>query len=141
MNHTMKTSSLRQLGWAVGMVALLCGPSVDTSTAQGTWSETGSMTRRRYGHTASLLSDGQVLVVGGSGPGAELYDPMTGRWRATGRLFASRRAHQTLPLTSGGAMAIGGTDSPATTEWYDPTTDVWTRGPDLVKWTPKPGQE
>ena len=43
--------------------------------ATGTWKATASLNTARFGHTATLLSDGQVLVVGG-GP-AELYDPET----------------------------------------------------------------
>ena len=34
--------------------------------ATGTWSATGSMSEKREDHTATLLSDGRVLVVGGS---------------------------------------------------------------------------
>jgi hypothetical protein len=58
-----------------------------------TWTATGSMTEARYGHTATLLRDGRVLVALGSHqtgctPGtpcsgsidplasAELYDPL-----------------------------------------------------------------
>jgi hypothetical protein len=47
----------------------------------GTFSRTGSMTTGRDGHTATLLSDGRVLLAGGFGGhdielvSAELYDP------------------------------------------------------------------
>ncbi|RKH72439.1 kelch-like protein [Corallococcus interemptor] len=41
----------------------------------GTWSPTGSLAQPRYGHTATLLLNGTVLVVGGSAPTAELYLP------------------------------------------------------------------
>jgi hypothetical protein len=43
------------------------------------------MTFPRVGHTATLLADGRVVVVGGvdaPGPAApvEIYDPRTGTW-------------------------------------------------------------
>lgn len=49
----------------------------------GTWSVTGNMSVVRASHTASVLSDGRVLVTGGNSTGvsvgsAELYHPSTG---------------------------------------------------------------
>ena len=49
--------------------------------ASGSWTETGDLATARDIHTATLLSDGKVLVAGGGGNGgsvlasAELYDP------------------------------------------------------------------
>ena len=41
----------------------------------GRFSPTGSMTTARAGQTATLLSDGRVLIAGGSDSSAELYQP------------------------------------------------------------------
>jgi hypothetical protein len=47
----------------------------------GGFTATGSMTEIRFGHTATVLTDGRVLVLGGPGPvnsgsaSAELYQP------------------------------------------------------------------
>ena len=56
----------------------------------GKWRETGKMNFARYGHTAVLLPNGEVLVSGGYGPAGvghppvlstqELYNPATGTW-------------------------------------------------------------
>lgn len=45
--------------------------------AAGTFSPTGDMTTGRINHTATLLLDGSVLIVGGDGSGtsAEIFDP------------------------------------------------------------------
>lgn len=55
----------------------------------GTWTSTGSMADQRNLLTATLLTDGQVLVAGGFGAhaplaSAELYDPKTGTFSPTG---------------------------------------------------------
>ena len=67
--------------------AELFDPATDTFTP------TGSMSTPRTRHTATLLADGRVLVVGGwNGAGwvklasAEIYDPATGRWSTVGSM-------------------------------------------------------
>src|SRR4029079_1540480 len=67
--------------------------------ATGTFSRTGSMSSIRNDHTATLLQDGRVLVIGGGGEGyasqrtADLYDPATGRFTRTGSVNKGRRAN------------------------------------------------
>jgi hypothetical protein len=102
--------------------------------ATGTWSATGDMTERRYGHTATQLHLGKVLV-SGSYTGAdflasaELYDPETGTWSATGSMLTGRSHHTATLLESGKVLVAGGTGpgygALATAEVYDPLTGIW----------------
>lgn len=104
----------------------------DPST--GRWVTQGNMTYARNSHTASVLTNGKVLVAGGSGSdgtsdSAELYDPSTGNWTLTGKLTTGRALHTAIVLTDGKVLITGGTDYTSalqSTELYDPSTGVWT---------------
>ncbi len=100
--------------------------------ATGTFSPTGSMSSIRDEHTATLLADGRVLVVGGGGEGytsvssADLYDPSTGTFSKTGSMKSGRYLHTATLLEDGRVLVTGGRspqDSVYTAaEMYDPAT-------------------
>lgn len=120
----------------------------DVAPGSGAWSPTGSLVTPRAGHTATLLADGRVLVVGGSTqpilplhPGnnavyldsAEIYDPATGQWRETAPLGMARRGHTATRLLDGRVLVAGGDmawDSSSNplgfAEIFDPVTESWT---------------
>src|SRR5437899_167067 len=85
---------------AGGNQLAIAGPASSQSLfpadAPFTFDNTGSLSTARYGHTATLLPNGKVLVAGGGGSSgynitsAELYDPATGSWSATGSLNTAR---------------------------------------------------
>jgi hypothetical protein len=101
----------------------------------GTWAPTASLNVPRFRHTATLLSNGKVLVAGGSGDigvlrSAELYDPMANPlvWMETGSMGTGREAHTATLLSNGkvlvasGNTGTGGALDP-TAELYDPTAN------------------
>ena len=77
------------------------------------WPLTGSLNAARDAHTATLLSDGRVLVAGGfdGAPlaGSELYDPASGTWALTGSLNIARSHHTATLLNDGRVLVVGGT--------------------------------
>lgn len=114
--------------------------------ATGTYTPTGSMHISRCNHTASLLPDGRVLILGGEttddlGTGndqvgvSELYDPATGRFTTWTSLIQPRSSHQAVPLYNGKILVLGGlkASSVATdrTELFDPETGASMEGPSL----------
>jgi hypothetical protein len=99
----------------------------------GAWQATGSMTISRYGYTATLLPDGEVLVAGGEAAGAalasaELYNPSTGTWQLTGSMAFPRQWPSAALLPDGDVLVAGGesgTAAMASAELYDPSTGIW----------------
>jgi len=80
--------------------------------ATGKWSPTGSLNTGRYNHTATLLSNGQVLIVGGGAhlASTELYNPSRGKFSNAANLNTGRTDHSTVLLTNGDALTMGGYD-------------------------------
>jgi WD40 repeat protein len=64
----------------------------------------------RIGHTATLLTDGKVLVAGGGSDTAELFDPSNGTFTAIGKMSAARAYHTATLLADGKVLVTGGLD-------------------------------
>jgi hypothetical protein len=102
------------------------------------------MSAARVGHTATLLPNGKVLVVGGGGAGsiapasADLYDPATNTWSAAGSLSIGRSQPTATLLLSGKVLVAGGNDTTeagaglASAELYDPATNTWSAAGSLA---------
>ena len=98
-----------------------------------------------FGHTATLLPNGKVLLAGGfvnsvwdysdsvSGNGAGLYDSATGVFSGTGNMTANRGDHTATLLANGKVLITGGADQDptgtglASAELYDPSTGTFTQ--------------
>ncbi len=71
----------------------------------GSWAAARGMIEAHEGHTATLLSDGRVLLMGVS---AEMYDPLSGSWTAAGDTIQARSGHAVTLLRDGRALVTGG---------------------------------
>ncbi len=98
-----------------------------------------------FGHTATLLPNGKVLLAGGfvnsvwdyggstSYNGANLYDSATGVFSVTGNMTANRGGHTATLLANGKVLIAGGADQDptgtglASAELYDPSTGTFTQ--------------
>jgi hypothetical protein len=108
-------------------------PSPRTSqvTPSGVFTAAGTMGSGRRDFAATMLSDGRVLVTGGTTPtssglgsqSAEIYDPTGGTFTATGSM-AIPREHQTATLLPSGQVLLAGGDpaESSVAELYDPTS-------------------
>ena len=101
----------------------------------------GAMNYRRQFHTATTLSDGRVLMVGGLDPqtglalnSAEIFDPTAGTFTPVGgTLITGRFYHTATRLTDGRVLIAGGeigwNNQIASTEIFDPNTGAFSAGP------------
>jgi N-acetylneuraminic acid mutarotase len=116
--------------------------SVEIYTPQGAggnqWSPAKDLLTARYNHTATLLQNGQVLVVGGwDSPSsvldsAELYNPATNTWSYATAPATKRAGHTATLLNDGRVFIFGGVSGIGTgvppavgAEIYDPAKNTW----------------
>ncbi|MEQ9319441.1 MAG: kelch repeat-containing protein, partial [Polyangiaceae bacterium] len=103
-----------------------------------TWLSASAPVQLRQNHTASLMGDGSVWLVGGSNGGpltsVERFDPTTGVSQQVTTLADPRTGHTATVLPDGRLLVTGGSDGNAdldSTALIDPSTGTVTAGPTM----------
>jgi MYXO-CTERM domain-containing protein len=126
-------------GCADPLCATVLGDAEVYDPALDAWSDAGSMTSPRAGHTATLLADGAVLVAGGCADAACTTTLSTAEmWTSSGAggsfgpapaMAGARHHHTATLLGSGEVLMAGGADSTGSTiptsEVYLPVAQQW----------------
>jgi hypothetical protein len=135
MEPGMNRFTTALIGASLLSVCAILGVGRATAPARvGSIVPTGDMTAARFDHTATLLADGQVLIIGGlerngvMQPTAELFDPATGHFAATGKPQSPRGWGATaVRLADGKVLLMGGSNGQcsscilAKAELYEPS--------------------
>lgn len=116
-----------------GQVLLIGAQSPSTALFDpngNTWSNAAAALVPRYGHTATSLPDGRVLIAGGldasesADLSSELYDPKWGTFSPASSLTTPRSEHTAVLLPTGRVLLLGGIDeyynTLASAEEFDP---------------------
>ncbi|WP_373497512.1 IPT/TIG domain-containing protein [Aquiflexum sp.] len=108
------------------------GETTELEVRVNQWARTGGLNEKRHGHTATLLTDGRVLVAGGRNTNdflnsVEIFNPETNTWAHSGYLHLERAQHSACLLADGKILFIGGFSPIGVLnqcEIYDPETGI-----------------
>jgi hypothetical protein len=104
--------------------------------AAGNFTPIVAMASPRWGHSATLLPNGKVLIAGGadnvnSQAGAEIFDPTTNSFTSIENMTSTRMHHTATLLSNGKILLAGGWSSYdpitplASAELFDPSTNTF----------------
>ena len=139
------TANVITTGANAGNVVVIGGQSGSGGTlssaeiynvSTGTFTAAGNLTHARFGHTATTLQNGKILVVGGFSSGntrsvAELFDPTLDTFTDTGSTLVPTAYHTATLLLNGQVLIAGGNEGNGSNyitmgEIYNPTTGAFT---------------
>ncbi|HUG10679.1 MAG TPA: kelch repeat-containing protein, partial [Opitutaceae bacterium] len=117
---------------AASSALLMLGLGGSGLSAASQVSEAGSLVVPRKGHTATVLNDGRVLIVGGRDAAgdlasAELFDPTSRSFSWIGAMETARSGHAATLLPDGRVLVTGGNGAAgalASAEIFDPAAIV-----------------
>lgn len=128
------------------LVGVLVGVAVVKATIGGQplviwgWGATDPLPQDHAGHTATLLADGRVLVVGNVGLSrtpAALYDPASNTWSEIKSPDIPRYGHTATLLADGRVLVAGGMlnkyEVHRAVDLFDPATGTWTAAADMLE--------
>lgn len=102
-----------------------------------TWTYVASMNNVRYGHQASLIRNGKIMVCGGGNPegSTEVYDIYNNTWEVVGDLNSNRQFFNLVKLNNNLLFAIGGDQNSSgvsTIEKFNQFNYVWEQVDEMV---------
>lgn len=126
-----------EVAWVVDTLPAVLRPVTFTDGAvdprNGTWTTTADPNLPLFGHTATLLSNGRVLLAGGartagSTEPAEIYDPVRATWAPAADLPIRIGGHTATLLEDGQVLVAGGAiflPPSSQSLLYDVAANIW----------------
>lgn len=97
-----------------------------TAAAIGAWTSSGTLADARRDHTATVLDNGDVLIVAGTGAGAELWSAADGTFSSVPTQFDHGQGTAATKLADSRVLVTGGNGAPRSAEIFDPSTGTFT---------------
>jgi trimeric autotransporter adhesin len=116
--------------------SFLIAPQNTNAQSSNVWSASGQMAQPRTGAASAPLSDGRILITGGSDSNGvpqastEIFDPVTGQFSQGAPMNMPRANHAAITLNTGDVLITGGLTTGGgysdTSEILNIQTGTWT---------------